>query len=178
MTDRPIITLTTDFGVSSPYVAEMKAAMMEDNISIRLRQRQYQLAQVIIDQAAEYFSEEALLSYYRGEIARGNYLHPEDAAREQVWIDTGKTKVTKELELKYVADQPAWLQRAIREYQAAVQHPKPYHRAYKRLGEMSRYDGNIPAAIDYYQAYLAAVPQAKDRRSVQLKLERLHKLEE
>ncbi len=28
MTDRPIITLTTDFGVSSPYVAEMKAAIL------------------------------------------------------------------------------------------------------------------------------------------------------
>jgi len=25
---RPIITLTTDFGVASPYVAEMKAAIL------------------------------------------------------------------------------------------------------------------------------------------------------
>jgi hypothetical protein len=67
--------------------------MVDDSIAMRLRRRQFQLALNLLDQVGAGFLDGAKRDFYRGEVYRGFYRCPQDAAQEYAWIHTGKTRV-------------------------------------------------------------------------------------
>lgn len=153
----------------------IKGRMIEDSLKIRLRQREYNLAQVLVEQASAYFGDTSKVDFYLGEVYRGFYRYPEDAAREKYWIDTGKHKLNEAYAMKFEAERPANLKAAIGYYKAAVEKEPPYPKAFKRLGEICEQEQWYQQAVDYFIMYLDQSPDASDRTYVNLALDRLKK---
>jgi predicted Zn-dependent protease len=153
----------------------VKARMMEDSLKTRLRNREYNLAQTIVDQADEFYVDAVKVDFYRGEVYRGFAQYPEKAAREYHWIHTGKDKADKATEEKFMEDQPANLAAAIQYYEMSAQADPPYAKAFRRLGEIAEEQGRNQQAMHYFAQYLELSPDAGDRRYVEHAMERLGK---
>ena len=113
--------------------------------------------------------------FYLGEVHRGFYRYPEDAAREKYWIDTGKHQLNETYAMKFEAERPANLEAAIRYYRAAIERDPPYPKAFRRLGEIYDNVQRYQQAVDYYNMYLDQSPEASDRTFVKFALDRLEK---
>lgn len=151
----------------------LKASMMEDSLRIRLRNRQFNLAKTIVDEASDYFSDQTIVNFYYGEIYRGFSRFPDDAAREEYWIETGKEKLDTELQQRYQAQVEANLAKAEEYYQAAAAADPPYAKSFRRLGEVAEQLGDYQGATRYFRHYLETAPGASDQLYVERALERL-----
>jgi predicted Zn-dependent protease len=152
---------------------ELKARMMEDSVNMRLRNRQFNLAKVIVDEAAGYFTDQTAINFYYGEVYRGFAAFVDDAAKEDYWLETGKEKLKKDIQDRYRQAAPANTELAIGYYRKAAEAEPPYPKALRRLGELMEKQGHSEQARDYYTRYLQASPEAVDRRYVERALERI-----
>lgn len=159
----------------NPEFISVKARMMEDSLKVRLRNREFNLAKTIVDQADEFFSDSVKVDFYRGEVFRGYARHPEKAALEYQWILTGKDKADEATEKKFKQDRPANLAAAVRSYQISARADPPYAKAYRRLGEIAEERGQNQQALEYFSQYLELTPDASDRRYVELAMTRIGK---
>ena len=151
----------------------IKARMMEDSLKTRLRNREYNLALTIVNEAGEYFDNAVKVEFYRGEVYSGFARYPEISAREYHWIQTGKDKPDKNTEEKFRQDQADNLSAAIRYYESSAQADPPYAKAFRRLGEIAEQQGRNQQALNYFAQYLVQSPNAKDRLYVEHAMERL-----
>jgi beta-barrel assembly-enhancing protease len=167
------VSPTAGDDLNNKMFLSLKTKMMEDNLNMRLQARQFYLAQTIVDQAQIYYKGDHIISFYQGEIYRGLYLHPDDAAKEKYWLETGKHRDNN----KYVAElaeaKDTHLNQAKTAYQQSLRADEPILLAYKRLGELHKESGNKIKAAEAYQQYLDLSDQPKDRRFVERVLQRL-----
>lgn len=150
----------------------VKAAVMRINLDIRLRWRQFRLAEVIVDQAADYFGEGTQLDFYRGEIYRGMASYPVDAAYEKYWIETGKEKRSNPHTAEFEAAVPGNLANAAVFYEAAASGEPARPLAYKRLGQISAQAGDHEQALVWYQRFLETKPKRSQQRHVERLMQR------
>jgi predicted Zn-dependent protease len=151
----------------------LKATMMEDSMKIRLRNRQFNLAKSIADSASDYFSDQTAVNFYYGEVYRGFSRFPDDAAREEYWIETGKWKIDKDTQAKYLQQKEANLVRAVDYYRQAASADPPHTKSLRRLAEVAEEEGDYQGAVHYFSLYLESAPAANDRLYVERALERL-----
>lgn len=162
--------------VDSNRFLTMKAELVELNINMRLRHRQFKLAQSIIDQVSVTWPESSQLDFYRGEVAFGMAKYPRDAAKEDHWIATGKTTGFDELEEQYKRDVENNLQVAAQNYQASLNHANVFAPSYKRMGEVFERQGDSEKAKQAYTQYLEIAPDAMDRQYVEYRLMKINKI--
>lgn len=155
-----------------PFVA-VKARMMEDSLKTRLRNREYNLAMTILDEAGHYFADAVKIDFYRGEVYRGFVQYPEIAAREYHWIQTGQDRQDKPSTEKFTRNRADNLDKAIRHYESSARADPPYAKAFRRLGEIAEEQGRRQQALDYFLQYLVHAPDARDRLYVERAIERL-----
>ena len=156
-----------------PRYGPIRLEMVDASIAMRLRSRQFQLALNMLDQAGAGLPDRAKRDFYRGEVYRGFYRYPEDAAREYAWIHTGKTRVDDATRARFEDAREENLDLAIEHYKAAAQRDPPYPKSLRRLGELTEVKGDAPSAIKYYEAYLRTHPSTGNRMPVEAALERL-----
>lgn len=173
------VTATAENGQQPPSVTEefqaFKARMMEDSLKILLRNRDFNVAQVIVDEAESYFGNAAKISFYRGEIYHGFYRYPEIAAGEFHFIETGEEKPDEATLYRFQRERSNHLLLAERAYRQAVGAEPAYTKAYRRLGEIAEERGQVDLARSHYQRYLELQPDAVDRNFVEHALDRLNR---
>ena len=147
--------------------------MMEDSLKTRLRNREYNLALTIVEEAGQFFTDAVKVDFYRGEVYRGFVLYPEIAAREYHWIQTGKDRADEPSKEKFMRNRTENLDAAIRYYEASARADPPYAKAFRRLGEIAEEQGRNQQALEYFVQYLAYAPEARDRLYVERAIERL-----
>jgi len=151
----------------------LKARMMEDSLKTRLRNREFNLALTIVNEAGGYFSDSVKIDFYRGEVYHGFYSYPEISAREYYWIQTGKDKADEATEEKFNREREANLAAAIHYYESSAQADPPYAKSFRRLGEIAKDQGRNQQALDYFARYLQHSPEARDRPYVERAMEHL-----
>lgn len=151
----------------------LKAKMMEDSLKIRLRDREFNHALTIVEEAAGFFPDNVKTNFYRGEVHYGFYFFPEISAREYHWIQTGEDEADEATKAKFVNDRTANLATAIEYYKSSIQTDQPYARAFRRLGEIAEIQGQTQQAVYYFETYLNHSPDARDRLYVERALERI-----
>jgi hypothetical protein len=165
---------TGDFGeIQDDEFVAIKSRMMEDSLKTRLRNREYNLALTIINDADEFFADAVKVNFYRGEVHHGFAQFPEIAAREYYWIQTGKDKADKATEEKFIRERTDNLDAAIRYYELSVQAVPPYAKSFRRLGEIAEGQGRTEQALGYFTQYLEHSPDAMDRLYIELAMKRL-----
>lgn len=153
----------------------LKRKMMEDNIEMYLKYRQYFQAQAIVDQADEYYSNANKLAFYQGEIFAGLSKHVIDAGAEKNWIETGKiNRNSKYLDELKAAKQDN-LHKAEKSYLAALQGESGVTTAYKRLAQIAKENAKPVESIRWYKQYLETAPTSRDRRYIERMISRLEK---
>jgi predicted Zn-dependent protease len=159
--------------VHDPRFEPIRRQMLDDSIAMRLRHRQFQLALNALDQAGAALLDEAKFDFYRGEVYRGFYRYPEDAAQEYTWIQTGKFRADDVTLARFQDAREKHLGMAIESYQASARHDPPFPKSLRRLGELMEVQGDYPSAIQFYEAYLRTGPSAGNRMPVEAALTRL-----
>ena len=152
---------------------QIKAEMMESSLRIRLRNKEFNQALIIVEEADNYFPDSAKKDFFRGEVYYGFYKYPEISAKEYYWIQTGKHNTDVETEEKFFSDREANLSAAIENYQLSIQVDQPYAKALRRLGEIAEIQGQDQQAVYYFNTYLKQLPDAKDILYVKRALNRL-----
>lgn len=160
------LAMTEEFSV-------LKARMMEDSLKTLLRNRDFNTALIIVDEAESYFGDDGKISFYRGEVYHGFYKYPEIAAREYHFIETGKEKPDQATLDRFEKEKGTNLEQAKQEYSDAVSADPPHPRAYRRLGEIAEAMGEEESARSHYLRYLELQPEAVDRNYVERALGRL-----
>ena len=151
-----------------------KGSLMKKNVNMRLRSRHYKRALDIIDKTEKYYTEEGVVSFYRAEAYLGMMKHPEDAAIEKYWIETGKFKKKNKYLTVFLEDKEKNRNLAEKLYKEAINLDKPYVVAMKRLGEVNKIKNNKALALQWYEKYLSVSPDAPDRKSVEREIQRLN----
>ncbi|GAB1260835.1 M48 family metallopeptidase [Aurantivibrio plasticivorans] len=175
-TDPDVIVNQEFHNLDQQYQA-IREPIIIDVIESQLRERHFFLAlHLLASLKAENPADEekALISYYEGEAYRGIYQHPETAAKEKTWIDTGKTRVNQDILRTINQDRHIYLTSALDSYKLSRSSPiKQSVKALKKIGELFEKKGQANDAIEYYKSYLDAAPEALDRIQVQIKISRL-----
>lgn len=159
--------------VVSEYFVSIKARMMEDSLKIRLRNREYNLGLSIINEASRYFSDSAKTYFYLGEVHRGFYRYPKDAARELYWINIGQAKVDEALQKRFENERSTNFSESIRFYELAAASDPPYAKAFRRLGEMAQESGQYDKARQYYIRYMQLSPNSSDKLYIERALKNI-----
>lgn len=87
------------FHESSARFEKTRAQLMELNVKLRLRSKQYQMALDLLQEADAYYEEKTLITFYRGEAYRLMAENPAAAAKEEAWLQ--ERKVTEEDKKKH-----------------------------------------------------------------------------
>lgn len=75
-----------DVAPSSEQFETVRAELMELNVKLRLRSKQYQMALGLLQEADEYYQQKTLITFYRGEAHRLMAENPLAAAKEEAWL--------------------------------------------------------------------------------------------
>lgn len=174
---RPLSAASNE-GVSGPEDAQYRSIreqMVELNLKLHLRHRQFVLAETIVrDNLGGVLSESQQAMTFSA-IKLGVAKYPEDAAKEQHWLDTGKMRAPKALIEQFESATDDNLDQAIQMYREIIDSPRapvPVA-AHKKLAEAYELRGFLSEAAVSYQQYLAQAPEAKDRRFVEYRLQQI-----
>ena len=151
----------------------IKAKMMESSLRMRLRNKEFNQALTIVEEADNHFPDSAKKDFFRGEVYYGFYKHPKISAKEYYWIQTGKYKADEETEEKFFSEMENNLSAAIKSYKLSIQADQPYAKALRRLGEIAEIQGQDQQALYYFNTYLKQLPDARDVLYVKRALNRL-----
>lgn len=156
--------------VDSETFQKFKAELTEATLKMRLRLRQYQLAQETAEAAILHQGENALIHAYIGDSYRLRLENQLTAAQERAWLYDEKTEVAKQ----YIDDNLViFEQQANTHYQLALQLSADNANAVRGTGLLLSYQGKTSEAIDYLDRYLS-FEKIPDRRFIEMKVKQLH----
>jgi len=149
--------------VTSPTFDEIKGSLTEATVKMRLRLRQYQLAEETCQVSIDIHGESAMLSAYIADSYRLRATNPNAAAKEYAWL---YDKNLKDVKAEFTAKKDDHLQKAIDLYQQAVALDETYMRAWRGLGLASIDAGDSENGKEYLNRYLQD-KNIKDRRYIE-----------
>ena len=158
---------------TSETFLRIKARLMEDNVNMRIKARQFHLALNVLQAAETYYQNNARIAYYTGEVYRGMAKYPVDAAQEQYWIETGKISRNNQYVEEFIQAQQDNLIKAEQAYLSALDGEEIYNAAYRALAEVKIEQGDDSAAIQFFNRYLQLEPQSPYRRYIEKKIKQL-----
>lgn len=148
---------------------QIRARMVELNVKLRLRAKQYQMALDLLDEAQTYYDQNEKITYYRGEVYRLMAEYPESAAKERAWL---QERSVREEDRQTFRDQvPENRGKALQlfsELEGSATAPMEVHRG---LGLIYLAQENNAQAKQHLQVYLDQPTAPKDRLFIQHKLD-------
>ena len=156
----------------SEQFEKTRARMVELNVKLRLRARQYQMALKLLDEAEDYYQQQDKITYYRGEVYRLMADNPEAAAKEHAWLQERRVREEdKNLYKQKIAEHRTKARDLFLTIQESENAPKEMFRG---LGMICKQQGEDEKAKLYLQAYLDQPTPPKDRLYIQHQLEQLN----
>lgn len=159
---------STDFQAVRMY-------LIEENLSIRIRNRQYRLALNDLDLLESLTTSipATRLAFYRGEALLGMAKNPESAARELAIIEVGDVLKWRDYANQFEADAPRNLSEASTQFTNAFNLDASQLTALLRLGETEQLLGNADAAVERYSQYKALAVDPRDQQYADRLIERV-----
>ena len=183
--------------VRSEQFNNSRRKILEENVNIRLRDHQYELALLTLDQAEKYYSKAALIQYYRGEAYRLKADNPNKAAKEMEWLadthedDADQDEMAPDLEADAAQDvqekqdldyfhknKAAHYDKARSFYQEALEMNPTLAAAYRGLGLISYSNHDCKQALKYLSTYLETAEAPSDRLYVNRLIRNCNKMDE
>lgn len=170
--------IQTDFTPPHPLqpsdqFEQVRARMVELNVKLRLRAKQYQLALRLLDEAEAYYQQQEKITYYRGEVYRQMADNPEAAAKEHAWLqERNMREEDKVLYQQKVVEHRAKARENFTSIEASDTAPKELFRG---LGMICNQEGDAAGAAAHFQKYLDQPTPPKDRLFIQHQIELLNK---
>ena len=156
----------------SGQFVDVRSRLVELNVKLRLRAKQYQMALNLLDETASYYPHAETLTYYRGEALRLMAEHPMAAAREYAWLNE---KSESEDDKKRFMDAAAEnRQRAIQLFNSIADSADAPMEVHRGLGLIYQQHGEKEKARFHLQTYLAQETPPRDRLFIQHQLEQLN----
>ncbi|NMP17073.1 M48 family metallopeptidase [Thalassotalea sp. Y01] len=155
--------------VDQPYLQFRKPILLQ-TIKIRLRNKQFELAERLVNSELELDPNNGQLHYYAGEINRLKASEPEAYAREYAWIHD--ETFDDELTASLADQQEQFFQKAKQGYLKAQSVAPDMNDVNKGLGMVAFHQGETQTAIDFFTRYLQQ-DKVKDRRYVESILAKL-----
>ena len=156
--------------IDSEKFQKFKADLTEATLKMRLRLRQYQLAQETAEAAMLHQGENPLIHAYLGDSYRLRLENQLTAAQERAWLYDVKEDVAKQ----YINDNLTnFEQQAHNHYQLALGLSNDNPNAVRGLGLLLTYQGKSAEAIAYLNRYLN-FDKIPDRRFIEMKVKQLH----
>lgn len=156
---------------------KMQHLVLEEVVQIRLRQNQYQSAQMLIEHLEFPQLMSDLSTYYRGESYRLMAQYPGKAEAEDIWLAGGDTTKSKEKGY-FLSHQKEHYEKAKEAFISLMEKEPPFGLAYKGMGlidfELGRYKQAKQNLSLYLQSgnqndrlYIQSLIQQCERKSIQ-----------
>jgi len=152
----------------------IKSELIIENIKLKLRVKQYELALDSIDAALKESPASPWLYYYRGEAYRRLGDDPKGAAREHAWI-YGK-KYGDDLVHEFENRHKEFYTAARKSYEKALSVDTDFAHGYRGLGLLSYQRGDYKVAREALEFYLSHGRDIRDKRYINNILNRIDKL--
>lgn len=156
----------------SEQFEKTRARMVELNVKLRLRAKQYQMALKLLDEAEDYYNQQDKITYYRGEVYRLMADNPEAAAKEHAWLQ--ERRMREEDKKLYEQKIAEYRNKARNLFLTIRESEKAPKEMFRGLGMICKQQGDVEHAKLYLQAYLDQPTPPKDRLYIQHQLEQLN----
>ncbi|SMF24593.1 Putative Zn-dependent protease, contains TPR repeats [Alteromonadaceae bacterium Bs31] len=157
--------------VSSSQFESIKDLLTESTVKMRLRFRQYQLAEEVCLSAIEKNGDSALMLSYVGDSYRLRGTHIKAAAQEYAWL---YDKKLRDVEPLFADKKQENLEKSKQYYEQALVLQGHYPKAQRGMGLTLAESGDFAAAKDYLNQYIEN-ENIKDRRYVMSVLKEIEK---
>ncbi|MFC1601980.1 M48 family metalloprotease [Pseudomonadota bacterium] len=161
--DKEVVQLATAEIGENRY-APIKAGLMQKNVELKLREKQYELTIDAAELALQHYPDDPVLYYYRGEARRLMGADPKGAAREHSWL-YGKS-FDAELILEIEKQRDSNFTDATTDFRKALSLDSKYALAQRGLGLIAHTQGDSKAAVTFLEAYLSTGNSIKDGRYI------------
>lgn len=152
--------------------ADVRSRLVDLNVNLRLRSKQYQMTLDLLDETATYYPHQETLIYYRGEARRLMADDPAAAAKEYAWLnERSETEADKQRFLAAAEDNRL---QAIQLFTSILESPDAPRETHRGLGLIYQQQGDKDKARFHLQAYLAQETPPKDRLFIQHQLDQLN----
>jgi DNA invertase Pin-like site-specific DNA recombinase len=151
---------------------DVRSRLVDLNVNLRLRSKQYQMTLDLLDETATYYPHQETLIYYRGEARRLMADDPAAAAKEYAWLnERSETEADKQRFLAAAEDNR---RQAIQLFTSILESPDAPRETHRGLGLIYQQQGDKDKARFHLQAYLAQETPPKDRLFIQHQLDQLN----
>ena len=158
------IVLKADAETGEDRYSLIKAGLMQKNIELKLRERQYELTIDAADLALSHYPEDPALYYFRGEARRLMGADAKGAAREHSWL-YGKS-FDDELISEFETKRSSNFTDATDDFNKALSLDPKFALAHRGLGLIAYAQDNPEAAINLLETYLATGDLIRDGRYI------------
>ena len=158
------IVLKADAETGEDRYSLIKAGLMQKNIELKLRERQYELTIDAADLALSHYPEDPALYYFRGEARRLMGADAKGAAREHSWL-YGKS-FDDELISEFETKRSSNFTDATDDFNKALSLDPKFALAHRGLGLIAYAQDNPEAAINLLETYLATGDSIRDGRYI------------
>lgn len=143
---------------------QFRVKVTELVVMIRLRNKQFELAEDVVKQELELFPDNPLLHFYLGEVNRLKVQEPDAAAKEYAWLYNKDND--EDLKIELATYHAKYLHQAWLSYNKAINIDDEFHMSYRGLGMLAIENNENEKAKEFFTIYLNA-DDIKDRRYIE-----------
>lgn len=153
-----------DAGSGADRYAQVKSGIVHENLELKLRVGQYELALDAANLALRDSADDPWLYYYRGEAQRSMGADPKGAAREHAWL-YGK-RMSDDLVKTFEARRESVFTAARGDFERALTLDADFLQAYRGLGLIAHARGDNAGARASLEKYLSMGEGVRDARYI------------